>query len=116
VGAVYESTINRDAVRAMMAELAAGAPPEAADDFDPDAPADDGNPFGMPEADLTHAVDVSAYVSQKRLAIACHASQVTDTGFFLTMPPEAFAAAFGTEWFIRRGARPGLRPGWLFEG
>ena len=36
------------------------------DDFDPDGPADDGNPFGTPEAELTHAVDVSAYVDQKR--------------------------------------------------
>jgi hypothetical protein len=32
-----------------------------------------------------------------------HASQIADDSFFLTMPPEAFAAAFGTEWYIQPG-------------
>ncbi len=41
--------------------------------------------------------------------------QITDAGFFSSMPPEAFAMAFGTEWFIKHGAAPGVRPGWLFE-
>ena len=35
----------------------------------PNGPADDGNPFGTPEAEMTHAVDVSAYIDQKRAAI-----------------------------------------------
>jgi hypothetical protein len=39
---------------------------------------------------------------------------VSDSSFFLQMPDEVFAEAFGTEWFIERGAAPGLRPGWLF--
>ena len=29
-----------------------------------------------------------------------HASQIADDSFFLKMPEELFAAAFGTEWFI----------------
>ena len=29
-----------------------------------------------------------------------HASQIGPETFFLAMPPEAFRAAFGTEWFI----------------
>jgi hypothetical protein len=33
-----------------------------------------------------------------------HASQISETSFFLSMPPEAFAAVWGTEWFIRVGA------------
>ena len=45
----------------------------------------------------------------------CHASQITDTSFFLQMPDEVFALAFGTEWFIRKGQAAGLQPGWLFE-
>ena len=45
----------------------------------------------MAEAELTHEVDVSDYVGAKRNAIASHRSQVTDTGFFLTMPEEMFA-------------------------
>ena len=88
---------------------------EELDDFDPEGPADDGNPFGEPEANLTHAVDVRPWVDRKRRSIACHASQVSDSSFFLQMPDEVFTEAFGTEWFIERGAEPGLRPGWLFE-
>ena len=60
--------------------------------FDPNGPADDGNPFGMSEAELTHEVDVSDYVVAKRNAIASHRSQVTDTAFFLSMPEEMFAS------------------------
>jgi LmbE family N-acetylglucosaminyl deacetylase len=116
--AVFEATMNRDHIRRQMeAARAAGVTlfegPE--EEFDIDGPADDGNPLGMPEAELTHAVDVSAYVVQKRDAVAAHRSQVTDTSFFLQMPEDAFAVAFGTEWFIEVGATPGVRPGWLFE-
>ena len=51
----------------------------------------------------------------KRESVRAHRSQVTDTSFFLEMPDERLAQAFGTEWFIQKGAQPGLRPGWLFE-
>ncbi len=37
-----------------------------------------------------------------------HASQISEDSWFLAMPEPAFAAAFGTESFIRRGAAPGL--------
>ena len=112
--AIFEATVNRDAIiRFAEAAREAGAPLD--DDFDPNGPSDDGNPMGTPEAELTHAVDVSAYTDLKKASIRCHASQVTDTGFFLNMPDEAFNMAFGTEWFIKLGAEPGVRPGWLFE-
>ena len=81
--------------------------------FDPDSPADDGNPFGMSEAELTLVVDVSAYVDHKRVAMRCHASQVSDSSFFMQMAPEAFAAAFGSEWFIEHNVDKYLEPGWL---
>jgi LmbE family N-acetylglucosaminyl deacetylase len=116
--AVFEATMNRDQIRRQM-EAAREAGETLfeleEEEFDPDGPADDGNPIGMSEAELTHAVDVSGYVAQKRRAVAAHRSQVTDTSFFLQMPEEAFAAAFGTEWFIKVGDPPGLHPGWLFE-
>ena len=69
----------------------------------------------MAEAELTHAVDVTAYLDAKRESLRAHRSQITDTSFFLDMPEETFSSAFGTEWFILKGAKPGLRPGWLFE-
>jgi LmbE family N-acetylglucosaminyl deacetylase len=67
----------------------------------------------MPEAELTTRVDVMAYVEQKRASIANHASQVSDSSFFLQMPMEQFASAFGTEWYIRVGARAGIHEDWL---
>ncbi|NMD23250.1 MAG: GlcNAc-PI de-N-acetylase, partial [Actinobacteria bacterium] len=41
--------------------------------------------------------------------------QITDAGFFSSLPDEPFAMAFGTEWYIRVGANHPLREGWLFE-
>jgi LmbE family N-acetylglucosaminyl deacetylase len=113
---VFEATVNRDHIARLFAEaVSEGMQLDPDQEFDPEAPADDGNPFGEPEAVLTHEVDVSGYVGAKRRAIACHASQVSDSSFFLSMPEERFAAAFGVEWFIERGRPPGMRPGWLFE-
>jgi len=115
--AVFEATMNRDHITRMMTVASDMGATGPGDDggFDPNGPADDGNPFGMSEAELTHAVDVSAYLRQKRESIRCHRSQVTDGSFFLSMPDEAFALGFGTEWFIRVGDEPGVRAGWLFE-
>jgi LmbE family N-acetylglucosaminyl deacetylase len=103
---VYEATMNRDFLR----ELVKEAPPEfiEAADFDPDGPSDDGNPFGMAEADLTTSVDVSDFVERKRASVTSHASQVTDTQAFLTMPTDVFSSVFGTEWFIHKGAPRGI--------
>ena len=113
---VFEATMNRDHIVRMI-EMArqAGAPMMDENEFDPNSGADDGNPLGMAEAELTLAVDVSAYLHAKRESLRAHRSQITDTSFFLQMPEEAFAASFGTEWFIQKGVKPGLRPGWLFE-
>jgi LmbE family N-acetylglucosaminyl deacetylase len=101
--------MNRDAVAGFMeAARASGEMIE----FDPND-TDDGNPFGMSEAELTTAVDVTGYVALKRSSMTCHRSQITDSSFFLQMPPEAFAMAFGTEWFIRSGAPGGITETWL---
>jgi LmbE family N-acetylglucosaminyl deacetylase len=107
---VFEATMNRDLITRLMNLM----PSEQQQEFDPEGPSDDGNPFGTPEAELTHGVDVRAFVGLKRASIACHASQVSDSSFFLALDDEAFAAAFGTEWYIERGVAVGLRHGWLF--
>jgi LmbE family N-acetylglucosaminyl deacetylase len=118
---VMESTMNRDEMRRGI-ELAKemgvtdfGPDSDDAGEFDPDGPMDDGNPMGTPEAELSLGVDVVDYVAQKRASIAAHGSQVSDSSFFLQMPAEMFAAAFGREWFIEHDREPGLRMGWLFE-
>ena len=117
---VLEATMNRDAF-VRMVELAResgapiGGPDSEQDEFDPTGPADDGNPMGMPEAELTLSVDVSAHLDAKRNAMRCHASQIEDTSFFLQMPDEAFASAFGIEWFIEHDRKPPVRSGWIFS-
>lgn len=113
---LLEVTMNRDAMVAMMAEGVGPDVPEIEGaEWDPNAPMDDGNPLGTPEAELHLAVDVSAFIDRKRAAMACHASQVTDVGMFLAMPEDAFARSFSTEWYIEPGAPPRMRNGWLFE-
>jgi LmbE family N-acetylglucosaminyl deacetylase len=111
---VFEATMNRDEFARMIA-LAREMGEDIGEDFDPDGPADDGNPIGTPEAELTHRVDVSSYVHLKRAAIACHRSQISDSAFFLQMDEGQFAKAFGTEWFVRHGADHPVREGWLME-
>lgn len=108
---LVEATMNRTRIARLMSENAASGPD--AEQFDPEGPADDGNPFGSTEDEITMAVDVSRFVEVKRRSIACHASQITDSSFFLQMPPEAFAMAFGTEWFIEPGRPGGAPAGWF---
>ncbi|BAN02653.1 PIG-L family deacetylase [Ilumatobacter coccineus] len=116
---VLEATANRDAMVAMItAARESGEAPEgdgAGLDFDPAGPADDGNPFGEPESALTLCVDVVDYIDQKRAALGAHRSQITDSSFFMEMPPEVFAMSFGKEWFIEHDAQPPYRVGWIFD-
>jgi LmbE family N-acetylglucosaminyl deacetylase len=101
--AVFEATINRDHLIRLM--------DRARTERDPaDLPeVEDVGTFGVAESALTTAVDVTAYLDTKRRAMLAHPSQITETSFFLQMPTEAFADTFGTEWFIHRGAAPGIR-------
>ena len=106
---VYESTMNRDFIQNLMATRAEEMPDS------PDAPdAASMDEFGSPEAIITTTVDVSPFVGRKRAAMAAHASQIPPDSFFLAMPEDAFGAAFGKEWFIRRDARDS-RESWIFD-
>jgi LmbE family N-acetylglucosaminyl deacetylase len=99
-------------VRLMEAARANGA--EVPDFGDEDTPGtDDGNPFGMAEAELTTAVDVGAFIPKKRASMKAHKSQISDSSFFMEMPEEIFAMSFGTEWFIREGHPAGISESWL---
>lgn len=93
---VYESTIDRDAIKLMQAAAQEG---ELEADFgDDDGPADIDS-FGTPNADISYTIDVSDYVGHKRRSMMAHASQIGPDSFFLTMNDEVFAMAFGTESF-----------------
>lgn len=49
---------------------------------------------------ITTAVDVSSVAAAKYASVRAHASQM-DQSFFTKLPPEAFGAAFGQEYYIR---------------
>jgi LmbE family N-acetylglucosaminyl deacetylase len=59
--------------------------------------------FGTPDDVVTDRIDVRAYLDRKRRAMAAHASQISETSVFLSMPPDTFAAVWGEECLIRRG-------------
>ncbi|WP_199433301.1 PIG-L family deacetylase [Qaidamihabitans albus] len=109
---VYQHTINRDHMLRGMREFAAANEDPG---FElPDIENETG--FGKPEAVITAAVDVSAFVDHKRRAMRAHASQISEQSFFLAMPDDGFRVAFGTEWFIREGQGPGITETDLMAG
>jgi LmbE family N-acetylglucosaminyl deacetylase len=58
------------------------------------------------EAQITTTVETLAFADQKRAALAAHASQL-DESWWVKMPSESFADAFGSESFIRAYDRTG---------
>lgn len=108
VGRVYEGTVNRTLVQRLV---------ELASELGIDQPEGvDLEQLGLPDDAITTAVDVRAHLEAKRQSMVAHASQIAETSAFLPMPEEAFAQAWGTEWYVRRDrAGPGREDG-LFAG
>ena len=96
---VYEAAVSRDHIRRLMA-----ANPE----WSENAQTPDLDTFGLPDSEITTVVDVTSAMGAKRAAMHAHATQIGDFGPFLQMPEEQLQAAFGQEWFRRRGAPAGL--------
>lgn len=108
---LLESTANRDHLRRLyQAAVAAGVADQG---FNPDNPADDGNPFGEPETAITFGVDVRDLTPVKRAALACHRSQHTDIDGMLAIPEDIFREAFGWEFFIDPAAPGQMREAFL---
>jgi LmbE family N-acetylglucosaminyl deacetylase len=109
---VYEATLNRTMIQKQIAERPELFPEDETDPAEMEI-------LGVPDEQITTAVDVTAVLDKKRRAMAAHASQIDDQSFFLTLPEAEFALAFGTEWFIRvdggvdPAAGPGRRETWL---
>jgi LmbE family N-acetylglucosaminyl deacetylase len=111
VPVVVQSSINRDRVAAAMA-MAAEEGIEVPVPLDDDLPAE-GTPssegvtlaatFGLPEATLTHVVDVSSVTDRKRASMLSHASQIAPDHFMASMPDDVFSFVFGQEWFLVDG-------------
>jgi LmbE family N-acetylglucosaminyl deacetylase len=96
---VFMATVNRDYLLALMAS------PDNAAVLGGEGERPSVDTLGVAEERITTAVDVSDFLGQKRRAMEAHGSQISETSFFLSMPPEAFAAVWGTEWYIRVGAQ-----------
>jgi N-acetyl-1-D-myo-inositol-2-amino-2-deoxy-alpha-D-glucopyranoside deacetylase len=58
-------------------------------------------PMGSRDDELGAGIDVTAHLDDKLAALKAHNSQIAADSFFLTLPLEGFAQAFGQEWFIR---------------
>jgi LmbE family N-acetylglucosaminyl deacetylase len=84
-------------------------------------PADFALAYTAPEH-ITHRVDVRLFASDKRRAMAAHATQATsDEGtralkVLLRLPHWAFRRVVGTEWFVETGRPPGrVKVGDVFD-
>jgi LmbE family N-acetylglucosaminyl deacetylase len=103
---VLEATVDRRALLRGLRVLRALrlAPPS----WDPAKFADRYTP---PEL-ITHRIDIRRYASQKRAAMAAHATQATTTSgtrtlsAFFKLPFLVYRRVFGYEWFVERGRRP----------
>jgi LmbE family N-acetylglucosaminyl deacetylase len=104
---VFEASFSREFMKEVFADL------EASGADGDDLEGDDLETFGLPEAELTHRVDVSDFVLVKREALLRHESQISPDHPMVTAPFEIFARWSGVEWFRER-ARP--RNGAAFRG
>ena len=111
VARVYEATIDRDRLRELMKRA------QESGDI-PDLPDTEGvdETMGSPGSMITTRVEVHDFLSLKRQAMAAHASQISETSFFLNMTDEVFALTWGIEDFIRRGVPEGTTETSLVEG
>jgi LmbE family N-acetylglucosaminyl deacetylase len=114
---VLEATIERELMRTGV-DLARGLGYQVPTDFSPES----FDRWYTPADTITHAVDVSAQLPQKRAAMAAHASQATSEDpaaertleLFLGLPEDYFALAFATEWFVQAGRPTTIRADDIF--
>jgi LmbE family N-acetylglucosaminyl deacetylase len=109
---VLEATVDRQVLQRLLRVLRLlGALRRAPAEWQPDRL----NAAYTDRTRLTHRVDVRRYTPAKRAAMAAHSSQRTaDKGaraldLYLRLPPFAYRAVFGYEWFIERGRITGER-------
>jgi LmbE family N-acetylglucosaminyl deacetylase len=109
------NTVSRDFIRQSIRDAAALGVEFPTGDDAPAVPPEDFD-IGVPGERITTTVNVRPWLAQKRASMAAHASQISETSFFLAMPPQAFEHVWGQEWFIRCDAPSGLIETDLFDG
>ncbi len=107
---VYLSTVDRDAARQGMRDAVASGV-DLPGDLDPDD-----FDIGVASELITTTVDVVDLVDVKLKAMRCHASQISESSFFLSLPMEIFKIAFGRESYILVGAPAGTTETDIFAG
>jgi LmbE family N-acetylglucosaminyl deacetylase len=95
VPVVYMATMNRDFFQSLSSVAA-----EAGVDL-PDGASEDMETMGEPASRLTTEVHVDPWIERKRAAMRAHASQISETSFFLALPDDLFTQVWGREWYIR---------------
>ena len=110
---VYENTVDRGYFLSLIASNEAVA---AEIEQEEQSSGVDLHTLGSTSDVITTTVDVTGYLDQKRRAMAAHGSQISETSFFLAMDADTFAASWGREWYIRRGAPAGTREEWVLDG
>jgi len=130
----YEVAFNRDRWTSVMEEMKERGI-KLPWDFDAEADAEakpegEGKPegesaeeeaFGVPEAEVTTLVDVSAWSAAKRSAMECHRTQRQDFGWLLELPDDLASRILSPESFVLTrwpalGVKPDLHETSLFEG
>jgi LmbE family N-acetylglucosaminyl deacetylase len=104
---VYAATVSKEHYLGLAERMSDQLPP------DMERPDPEELDLGVPEARITTVVDVTSVLDRKRAAMAAHPSQIAEESFFLALPPELFAAAFGTEWYIRLDETPAESETWI---
>lgn len=94
VARVYEVSMNRDRIKAMRDMRR-----QTDEDFEDSDDRIDLDKIGLPESEITAAVDVTDLIDTKRAAMAAHGSQIDEDSWFLQLPADVFVQSFGTEWF-----------------
>jgi len=102
VALVYEATMNRDHLR-WLSDRDDLLDADLAEEVEADLQEIIETDVGTPAALITHGIDVMPVIDRKKLTMAKHRSQINEESFFMALPPAAFEAAFGTEWFVLRG-------------
>jgi N-acetyl-1-D-myo-inositol-2-amino-2-deoxy-alpha-D-glucopyranoside deacetylase len=95
VPVVYMATMNRDFFRSLSSVAS-----EAGVDL-PEAASEEMETMGEPASRLTTEVDVAPWIDRKREAMRAHASQISETSFFLALPDDLYTEVWGREWYIR---------------
>jgi LmbE family N-acetylglucosaminyl deacetylase len=108
---VYMNTVNRDFIQESIRQAADLGVEMTGDDV----PTGDFE-IGVAAERITTTVNVRPWLARKRASMAAHASQISETSFFLSMPPQAFEHVWGQEWFIRCDAPAGLVETDIFDG